>query len=261
MTRFARPPTVRHVVVGIPARDEATSIGPCLVSVMAAAAVAGVPVHVSVADDGSVDDTATRAWAFLSRARHVTAEVFPGRFGTAGAARGSALDAGLAAIGADPATVWLASTDADSVVARNWITTHVAWADAGLDAVAGLVDVAWEDDQRLLARRFAAARTAAGTGIGHRHVHGANLGVRGDRWVEVGGCGAGDDGEDGELWRRLHAAGIATLGVTDLRVRTSGRLHGRASRGFNGYLRALDADAQAYETQQDDPTRGEAPSS
>ncbi len=163
--------------------------------------------------------------------------------------RGTALDAGLATIGADPATVWLASTDADSVVARDWITTHVAWADAGLDAVAGLVDVAWGDDQRLLARRFAAARTAAGTGIGHRHVHGANLGVRGDRWLEVGGCGAGDDGEDGELWRRLHAAGVTTLGVTDLRVRTSGRLHGRASRGFSGYLRALDAEAEVQPPQ------------
>lgn len=240
MTGSVRPP-VRQVVVGIPARDEADSIAACLASVIAAAAAAPVPVHVSVADDGSVDGTGTRASSCLDRTRHVTSQVVSGRFGTAGAARAAALDAGLAAVETSPGAVWLATTDADSVVARDWIATHVAWADAGLDAVAGLVDVSWRDHQRTLARRFVAARAVAGTGIGHRHVHGANLGVRGDRWVEVGGCGLRDDGEDGELWRRLHSSGAATMGVPDLAVQTSGRLQGRVPRGFSGYLRGLDA--------------------
>ena len=96
------------------------------------------------------------------------------------------------------------------------------------------------DDQQPLARRYEREVARGGTSQGHHHVHGANLGVRANRWSQVGGCGDGDDGEDGELWRRLRAAGVAPLGVTDLRVRTSARLHGRAPRGFSGYLRAIE---------------------
>ena len=232
--------SIRHVIVGIPARDEASTIVDCLRSVIDAAAIVATPVHVVVADDGSTDGTNRLARATLDREPGLSSQVVTGRFGTAGAARTAALDAGMAAVDVDPAATWLATTDADTAVAADWLACHLRWADRGLDAVAGLVDVAWQWDQPELARRYDRAVAHAGTSTGHHHVHGANLGLRANRWAQVAGCGDGEDGEDGELWRRLRAAGVATLGVTDLHVLTSPRLHGRVPGGFSGYLRTLD---------------------
>lgn len=76
-------------------------------------------------------------------------------------------------------------------------------------------------------------------GVGHAHVHGANLGLLAAHWRAAGGCGEAADGEDHELRRRLVAIGVDVLGVDDLPVLTSGRLRGRAPAGFAGYLRAL----------------------
>jgi glycosyltransferase involved in cell wall biosynthesis len=236
---------IRRVVVGIPARDEAAMIAACLASIAEAARRAPPPVHVVVADDGSADGTAALARSAHSGTGDMSLRVVTGRFGSAGAARAAALDAGITAVGGDLTTVWLATTDADSVVAADWLACHLRWASTGVDAVAGLVDVAWRPDQQVLAHRYSRARARGGTATGHHHVHGANLGVRASRWAEVGGCGDGEDGEDGELWRRLRAAGVAPLGVTDLRVLTSARLRGRAPRGFSGFLRAMDRDPGA----------------
>lgn len=152
------------------------------------------------------------------------------------------MDLALAGAVHDSDRVWLASTDADTVVASDWLTTQVRWANIGVDAVAGLVHVGWTDDTRPLRDRHARIVSAGGGRLGHNHVHGANIGVRASRWVEVDGCGVMSDGEDHELWRRLRIAGARLIGVTDVDVTTSSRLHGRAPAGFSGHLRALAAD-------------------
>lgn len=121
----------------------------------------------------------------------------------------------------------------------DWLAHHLRWAWAGLDGIAGLVEVAWRPDQAQLAARFQASMRRLGCGEGHAHVHGANLGLRASRWVEVGGCDERADGEDHDLWRRLRAVGARLHGATDLPVVTSSRLDGRAPAGFSGYLRAL----------------------
>jgi len=158
--------------------------------------------------------------------------------GTAGAARARAFDWGIAAAGR-PDTTWLATTDADTGGGPDWLAHHLRWARGGLDGVAGLVEVAWRPEQATLAARFQAAMRKLGCAEGHTHVHGANLGLRANRWIEVGGCDEGADGEDHELWRRLQVAGARLHGATDLPVVTSSRLIGRAPAGFSGYLRSL----------------------
>ena len=235
----ARPPIVQ-IVVGIPARDEAATIADAVVSVARAAAHVAVPVHLVVVDDGSEDETATVAAAALAEERGaLTGEVLVQRCGTVGAARARALDRGLDATGALPASTWLATTDADSTVDRRWLARQLRWAERGIDAVAGLVDVTWAPHQDDLARRYDAAMASHGTGVGHPHVHGANLGLRASWWLRVGGCGDDADGEDHELWRRLREADAVVLGVPDVRVRTSARLTGRVPAGFSGLLRTL----------------------
>jgi len=75
---------------------------------------------------------------------------------------------------------------------------------------------------------------------GHPHVHGANLGVRGDAYLALGGWPALPTGEDTELARRASSAGHLRIARTAaIPVVTSTRRAGRAPQGFSGYLRDL----------------------
>lgn len=229
------------VAVGIPARDEATRIEACIEALASAAGEIDRPTIVVVAADDCHDDTAFRADSALLRARHrgLDGMVINTAHRTAGGARSAAIDAALERTARDPARVWVATTDADTVVDRSWLATHLAWANSGIDGIAGLVGVAWEGGPEDLADRYRASIVRGGVGVGHAHVHGANLGLRADRWVAVGGCGPGAVGEDHELWTRLRTSGALLLGVDDLLVTTSGRLYGRAPGGFADYLHDL----------------------
>ena len=160
-------------------------------------------------------------------------------FRSAGRARGTALEAALDRTRAPVSRVWLASTDADTTVHPTWLAAHQRWAGSGVDGVAGLVEVDWRGAAPQLPQRYRRSIAADGLGAGHRHVHGANLGLRAAAWREAGGCGEVDVGEDRELWRRLQRLGAEVVGVDDLRVRTSGRLVGRAPDGFAAHLARL----------------------
>ncbi len=232
---------IEALVVGIPARDEEASIGRCLTALVDAAGEIDVPIVVGVAADDCRDRTARVAARALGRARREGLDGVVVRTGhrAAGAARTAAIDAALDHSAHPLDRTWVATTDADTVVDRTWLAVHLAWARSGVDGVAGLVDVAWEVGDEQLAERYASAIATGGTGFGHEHVHGANLGLRADRWRAVGGCSDATVGEDGELWERLRASGSHVLGVDDLRVTTSARLTGRAPGGFARYLNDL----------------------
>lgn len=227
------------IAVGIPARDEAESIGACIGAVAVAASRVDVPVVLVVVADGCVDDTAGRATRALAATPHLAGEVLRTARRGVGAARALALDTALRLSPSSPGRTWLASTDADTVVAPTWLEAHTRWAARGHDAIAGLVDVDWAGAEPSLRDRYTASLSSGGSGVGHRHVHGANLGLRGTWWRRVGGCGDTGCGEDHELWRRLEARGARTIGVDDLDVTTSGRLRSRVDGGFADYLAAL----------------------
>jgi hypothetical protein len=70
-------------------------------------------------------------------------------------------------------------------------------------------------------------------------VYGANLGVRADAYLAVGGFGAVATGEDHHLWRRLGQAGYRRSYAAESTVRTSARRHGRAPGGLADLLRSL----------------------
>ena len=226
---------IAAVGVGIPARDEQATITACLEAIVRAAARVPVPVVVVVVADGCTDATAARAAAALGPAGTVATT----RRQRVGRARARALDSALAATGRPAEEVWLATTDADTVVDRSWLAAQLRWAQRGYDGVAGLVGVDWSGSDPTLPGRYVASLAADGTGRGHAHVHGANLGLRASWWRAVGGCGPAACGEDRELWDRLARAGARTIGADDLRVVTSGRLTSRVDGGFADYLAAL----------------------
>jgi hypothetical protein len=73
----------------------------------------------------------------------------------------------------------------------------------------------------------------------HRHVYGANFGVRADAYSAAGGFPADGVGEDHGLWQALTAAEFPLVQPTGVRVRTSSRLRGRATGGLADLLLTL----------------------
>lgn len=140
----------------------------------------------------------------------------------------------------DPARVLLLHTDADTVVPPEWVAGHLKHVRAGAHAVAGLVDLAGVTDRLdLVQSQYIALVDRGIRGRRHDHVYGANLGVRADAHLAVGGFAPVASGEDRDLWRRLAAHGCRLATPTDLRVRTSARLRGRAEGGLADLLASL----------------------
>ena len=215
---------VTRVVVVVPAHDEREGIRACVDSVLAAAAEVDVPVTVRVVLDTCTDGTGEHVPDGVETRTVAVRNV--------GAARAAGVDD--ADGGAD---VWLAHTDADTIVGAEWLRRQLAHADAGADAVAGTIHVRdWShrpDGVRDLHDR---AYTHAD---GHGHVHGANLGVRGSAYAAVGGFRPLPESEDVDLVARLDAAGATVVWAADCPVVTSSRVSRRTGGGFSGHLDSL----------------------
>ena len=238
---------ISAVGVVVPARNEENHIARCLDSLATALAQLppGVAHAVTLVLDRCEDNTAQNTAATAARHPALRLEVVTNR-GTCGV--GSLRDLGLRrslrALGHRPTDeIWLLSTDADSHVTPGWVLDHVRHADRGADAVAGMVEL---DDPASLGPNGRARyeRLVAGGVLGgaHSHVYAANLGVRADAYLAVGGFPATGSGEDHGLVRRLRAAGHPVVSATDTRVQTSARLVGRATGGLADLLDGLRSD-------------------
>lgn len=232
---------LRAAAVIVPAHDEGHAIEACLHSVLAAldSCPAALDAHVVVACDRCTDDTVARAQRTLGS----RGSVLSGRWNSVGLVRA----AGVAhALGRwdhhDPTRVWLANTDADTVVAEDWLTRQLALAAGGFAAVAGVVELDTASER--LAQRFRAVYEIAEDGS-HDHVHGANLGLRADAYLDCGGWPALALAEDHALLAQLTRRGWPTIATDTVRVRTSSRLHGRAPGGFADTLRSMLGDRAA----------------
>jgi glucosyl-3-phosphoglycerate synthase len=135
----------------------------------------------------------------------------------------------------------LASTDADSVVAPDWIARQLEAIEAGAEAIGGEVTLDPDEAAALpdgvLARREAdlAVRTTEAAARGpaeHAHFSGASLGVTPRAYRRAGGMAWMAALEDQELEDRLAAAGIAIHRLRPVSVVTAARIEGRAERGL-----------------------------
>ena len=234
---------IGHVLVVIPAHNESRRINAALHAVdQARRAVADtVSCSITVVVDACRDATEARARLQLIDPPDL---VVATDRRCVGAARRLGVHAGLAhpaAAAHDPTTIWLASTDADTVVAPDWIRRQLAHARAGAAGVAGIVELlADTDTDPTLRSRFDHTYLVNADGS-HPHVHAANLGLRADAYLDVGGWHPLATGEDHDLWHRLAARGWPTRSAADVVVATSARRRARAPFGFAADLRALDA--------------------
>jgi hypothetical protein len=230
---FAAP--VTNVGVVVPARNEQDNLGACLAAVRKAGAFLQrskpwIRIHPVVVLDRCTDRTAAVAAA-------AQIHTVDSRHGRVGAAR----RLGVAALLDGQLRVdhwWLACTDADSVVPRNWLVSQLQLAAAGVDLVLGTVLPVGLD--RTLERAWRARHDLSD---GHGHVFGANLGIRADRYLAVGGFPDLATGEDVALAHAVQRMGGSVRASGGHPVLTSGRRRGRAPDGLAGYLDALGSEA------------------
>ena len=239
MTRTAaptpRPEGLTHVAVVVPARDEERLLGACLSALEGTTrALADLRPDVGVVAVVALDECTDRSARVA--AAHPWVHVVE-TSGGVGRARAAGVEAAVRAIGCRDATagdrVWVACTDADSQVPKEWLAVHVAMADAGADAVVGLV----EPDDHLEPAVLARWVRAHDRTDGHRHVHGANLGVRLSTYRAAGGFRSLLAHEDVTLVDAVRRVGGRVEATASGRVVTSARLTGRAPEGFSHYLR------------------------
>ncbi|MCM3884730.1 glycosyltransferase [Frankia sp. R82] len=257
---MSRPSPPDRIGVVIPARDEQQLIGPCLDAVATAAAhpgVAGIPVTVLVVLDCCRDATAARCRARatptlgveLRNVGAVRRAGFAALIGNDGletarpAGGGPGPDA-VSGSGSGPGggALWLATTDADTRVAPDWLTVQLRLARAGADAVLGIVTVDdWNELPATLPARYRAGYVRLdGAERSHPHVHGANMAVSAAAYLRAGGMPGLPVGEDHALATRLAALpGVSVVSSTALRATTSARARSRVQGGFADHLRAL----------------------
>lgn len=232
---------ITHIVVVIPARDEQETIARAIASVVNASQ--GYSVDIIVVADGCSDETEIRAKQALCGG----GAVVRGNWRCVGAARRVGVAFGLIRSPAADAQTWIASTDADGVVPPDWLTIQMQLAEEEAVAVAGIVDLACESTaDHMFAERFAATYETYDDGS-HPHVHAANMGVRADAYLAVGGWPRAHRSEDRLLWTRLESAGYNVVSTVDLSIRTSARRQGRVPLGFAASLATL-ADEKAEAT-------------
>lgn len=128
----------------------------------------------------------------------------------------------------DPAQVWLATTDADSQVPRDWLKVQVDAFSSGADLWAGRVRVA---EESATVRRWT-KRYASELGP----IHGASLGFSAALYGQLGGFRNLRSGEDRDLHNRAAAAGFRIKHDLRAAVTTSSRRKGRAPGGFASVL-------------------------
>lgn len=206
----------------VPAHNEEGLLAPCLAALLQAARhpdLLGETVRPIVVLDDCDDFSGA-----IARAYGVETLTLKAR--NVGIARAAGADLLLA----DGAR-WLAFTDADSRVSPGWL---VAQLSLDADAVCGSIAV---DDWRahpLSVREY--FRKTYVDADGHRHVHGANLGVSADAYRRAGGFPPLTCSEDVALVDRLIAIGAYIAWSAAPRVITSGRAASRARGGFGDTL-------------------------
>lgn len=211
--------------VCIPINNEEASLACCLESVLAAAAhpaLQGERVAIVVVLDCCDDNS-------LYIARQYPVALLECHAHNVGIARAMG-SLHLLSAGAR----WLAFTDGDTRVSQDWIHAQLA---LNAHVVCGTVTVEdwyqYGHEAEMLRGAFEARYMDSD---GHRHVHGANLGISAWAYRQVGGFPPLICSEDQALVDALVGANIRIAWSAKPRVCTSARPDPRASDGFGHYL-------------------------
>jgi len=264
------PDSALRAVVVVPARDEQDRIGMCLSALAGQQGVESDAFEVVLVLDQCRDDTravALRSAAATPQLRLILLDSpAPG----AGHARRAGMDFAcqrLHDIGLPEGLI--ASTDADTRVAPDWLATQLTLARDGARAIGGRIDLDPDEAARLpravvQARRVNARsrhehllaldathvhaagacddkqRAEAGARRDHHQFSGASLAVTAQTYRAIGGLPVVDALEDEALERLLDDSRIPIVRTDRVHVTTSARTNGRAPRGLSRDLALAD---------------------
>ncbi|KAB7645583.1 glycosyltransferase [Polymorphobacter fuscus] len=250
-----------HVALAIPARNEAASIATALTALDTAAASAAdwiASLRVVVSANNCGDETAEVAAGY--RPRNFTLFVesvdLPLAVAHAGGARRAALDRAARFLPQDGV---LATTDADSAVAPDWLAAMLGEFARGVDAVAGAITLDPQERARLprLPGRDAEWHYAGllaqledlidpcphDPAPRHIWAWGANFAVTRRAYDLVGGLPLVPLAEDRALAEQLSRHDFKLRRSTAPLVYTSARVDGRAPGGFADLIRGFADDS------------------
>lgn len=235
--------TIQAIAIVIPAKNEQELITACLDSVVMAVGVARqthpeLEASIVLIADSCVDETVEQAREFAE------VEVVELALENVGAARRAGAAIALNVLDRPAHRVWLANTDADSVVPPNWISEQLALADAGTDLMIGTVRPTFAD---LSPAQVAAWQHNHRHGVPNGHAHGANLGLRASLYLRAGGFPAIPEHEDNDLVDRIKALDATVVASDRCEVETSGRRVGRTDGGYARFLHGGQLESRAAE--------------
>jgi glycosyltransferase involved in cell wall biosynthesis len=235
-----------RAVVVVPARDEAERIGECLFALARQRAVDPGVYEVIVILDGCRDSTAEVVRELRGREPALLVHAIElARSQGVGRARRHGMDLAcqrLLSLGRDDGLI--ASTDADSIVAEDWLVRQLELVGLGACAIGGHIELDEDEsdalaDQVLLERELrgsermrAVLREAPLGAAEHHQFSGASLALTADTYRSCGGLPVRAALEDEALERELRARGVPIHRSRRVRVRTSARTDGRAPRGL-----------------------------
>ncbi len=248
LPRELSPPLdeLRACVV-VPARNEEELVEACLTALAAQAGVDQAGFEVILVLDACSDRTEDRALAVGARLPGLRLHLLDGPGRGSGPARRVGMDVAcerLLALGRGEGLI--ACTDADSLVAPSWLRTQLVAVATGARAIGGRVEIRRDDAQRL--GRRVLRRRAEQSAVRHRAVlaaedgrsgsaehwqfSGASMSLTAAVYAQIGGIEPCAALEDEALERSLVRHGIPIERLSAVRVATSGRTEGRASRGL-----------------------------
>jgi glycosyltransferase involved in cell wall biosynthesis len=223
-----------QIAVVIPARNEENWLPTCLAALDAARVhilhtVPRVFVTVTVVLDRCTDNSGNAARSFPG------ISIITGNFGSVGAARDAGIRFALGRSRSLPERTWVANTDADTLVPRDWLVRHYHLSSK-YQLVLGTVQPTTTAYNTSRLQKWSQTYTP---GDGHHHVHGANLGIGGKTYLDLGGFHPLTHDEDVNLTNRAKAQNVTWTASGSIRVTTSSRTVGRVPSGFSTYLRML----------------------
>jgi len=239
------PEPALRVCVVVPARDEEDLIGRCLETLATQEGVAPDEYEILLILDRCTDERGTRAREIGAAHPPLRLRMLAGPGEGSGPARRVGMDAACARllqVGRPGGLI--ACTDADTVVASDWLAAQLRAASQGARAIGGRIELADDgslpesvclrhaEQGRLRHERLLAEPGPAGEAQ-HWQFSGASLALQAQVYSEIGGLDPLTALEDEGLERVLIEHRIPIERLLSVRVTTSPRLVGRASRGLS----------------------------
>ena len=232
----------------VPARDEETLIGSCLRSLAEQEGISFREFEVLLVLDRCTDATEQRALEVAAEYPDLYLYTLEGPGRGAGHARRVGMEEAHGRLmSLDRPDGLIASTDADTVVASNWLSVQLEAAARGAKAIGGHIELrddvdlprgvsGWRDEQGHLRQDELLSTSGPDdeprTRTEHWRFSGASLALTAVTYQEIGGLEPRAALEDEYLERTLESRSVPIERPLAVKVATSARLVGRAKRGL-----------------------------